>query len=56
MDSGKVAAVREWSAPRNRKDLQRFLGFANYYRTFIADYAHRTTPLTRLLRPKTPFS
>uniref|UniRef100_A0A670KLJ4 Gypsy retrotransposon integrase-like protein 1 n=1 Tax=Podarcis muralis TaxID=64176 RepID=A0A670KLJ4_PODMU len=56
MDPGKVTAVREWAAPRNRKDLQRFLGFANYYRTFIADYAHRTTPLTRLLRPKTPFS
>uniref|UniRef100_A0A670IJD3 Gypsy retrotransposon integrase-like protein 1 n=1 Tax=Podarcis muralis TaxID=64176 RepID=A0A670IJD3_PODMU len=56
MDPGKVTAVQEWAAPRNRKDLQRFLGFANYYRTFIADYAHRTTPLTRLLRPKTPFS
>ncbi|CAI5799358.1 retrotransposon 1, partial [Podarcis lilfordi] len=56
MDPGKVAAVREWAAPRNRKDLQRFLGFANYYRTFIADYALCTTPLTRLLHPKTPFS
>ena len=31
MDPTKVAAVREWEAPSNLKDVQAFLGFANFY-------------------------
>jgi len=32
MDKQKVAAVQEWPAPKVLKDVQGFLGFANFYR------------------------
>ncbi|KAK3520069.1 hypothetical protein QTP70_011987 [Hemibagrus guttatus] len=35
MDEKKVAAVRDWPTPTSVKELQRFLGFANFYRRFI---------------------
>ncbi len=35
MDQGKVKAIREWPLPRTVKDLQWFLGFADFYRCFI---------------------
>lgn len=39
MDPSKVIAVLDWPVPTNRKQLQRFLGFANFYRRFIKDYS-----------------
>ncbi|KAK3571043.1 hypothetical protein QTP86_001290 [Hemibagrus guttatus] len=33
MDTNKVRAVSEWPAPATIKELQRFLGFANFYRS-----------------------
>ncbi|KAK3529945.1 hypothetical protein QTP86_009331 [Hemibagrus guttatus] len=52
MDERKVAAVRNWPIPTSVKDLQRFLGFANFYRWFIQGYSSITNPLTSLLRNK----
>lgn len=31
--------VEGWPIPRTRKELQRFLGFANFYRRFIRNYS-----------------
>ena len=31
MDPAKVSAVLDWPAPRTVKELQSFLGLANYY-------------------------
>ncbi|KAL0150990.1 hypothetical protein M9458_053717 [Cirrhinus mrigala] len=55
MDLGKVDSVRDWPQPLTVKELQRFLGFANFYRRFIHSFSHLTAPLTTLLRgqPKT---
>ena len=39
MDSSKIAAVAEWQEPKNLKELQRFLGFCNYYYCFIKDFS-----------------
>src|SRR5882762_5858108 len=49
MDEGKVNVVKQWKSPQNKKDLQTFLGFANFYRKFIKDFAKsslKITPLT----------
>lgn len=35
MDPEKVIAVVSWTIATNLKEVQRFLGFANYYRKFI---------------------
>ncbi|KAL0165771.1 hypothetical protein M9458_037615, partial [Cirrhinus mrigala] len=52
MDQGKVSAIQEWPQPLTVKELQRFLGFSNFYRLFIKDYSSITAPLTSLLRGK----
>ncbi|CAI5467291.1 unnamed protein product [Closterium sp. Yama58-4] len=49
-DPKKIAAVQDWVAPTSVKELQSFLGFANYYRRFVQGYASIASPLTDLLR------
>ena len=44
-DPSKVAVMKDWPAPTGRNDLYRFLGFANYFRQFIRNYATIATPL-----------
>ena len=56
MEPGKIAAIQQWETPTWKKEVQAFLGFANYYRRFIQDYAQRVKPLTELTKGKTPFS
>lgn len=48
MDPEKVKVVAEWLIPENRKQLQRFLHFANFYRRLIHNYSQTTLPLTQL--------
>jgi hypothetical protein len=48
MDPSKTAAIREWPIPTKKKELQRFLGFCNFYRRFIHKYSHIAKPLTIL--------
>ncbi|KAL0148420.1 hypothetical protein M9458_056230 [Cirrhinus mrigala] len=50
MDPKKVAAVQDWPTPTTVKELQRFLGFANFYRRFIKGYSQITSVLTSLLK------
>ncbi|WAR56379.1 hypothetical protein PtB15_7B227 [Puccinia triticina] len=55
MDPAKVKAVTEWPAPRNVTELQRFIGFSNFYRRFIDHFSGKTRPLHDLTKAKTPF-
>uniref|UniRef100_A0A670IL45 Gypsy retrotransposon integrase-like protein 1 n=1 Tax=Podarcis muralis TaxID=64176 RepID=A0A670IL45_PODMU len=55
MDPGKVQAVLEWKTPKTKKDVQRFLGFGNFYRKFIKNFAHLTAPITDCLSSKKKF-
>lgn len=55
-DPGKIRAIADWPTPPSRKHLQRFLGFANFYRRFIKNYSQITLPLTRLTSPARVFS
>ncbi|KAK3545143.1 hypothetical protein QTP70_001464 [Hemibagrus guttatus] len=52
MDEEKITAIRNWPAPTTVKELQWFLGFANFYRRFIQNYSSIANPLTSLLRNK----
>ncbi|KAK3510927.1 hypothetical protein QTP70_027099, partial [Hemibagrus guttatus] len=52
MDNSKITAVTEWPRPTTVKELQRFLGFANFYRRFIRNYSITAAPLTSLLKGK----
>uniref|UniRef100_A0A9J8DDL7 Reverse transcriptase/retrotransposon-derived protein RNase H-like domain-containing protein n=1 Tax=Cyprinus carpio carpio TaxID=630221 RepID=A0A9J8DDL7_CYPCA len=55
MDPDKVKAVVDWPSPDSRKALQRFLGFANFYRGFIRNFSQLAAPLTALTSPRTAF-
>ncbi len=55
MDSSKVKVIQDWPVPRKIKDIQSFLGFANFYRRFISDYSDIVIPLTRLTRKSEPW-
>jgi hypothetical protein len=55
MDPKKIAAVKEWPNPTNVKEVQSFLGLANYYRRFIKNFAHLATPLTDLTKKDNAF-
>src|SRR5882724_13146307 len=51
----KVQIIQDWLEPRKVKDIQSFLGFANFYRRFIFGYSEITVPLTHLTRKGTPW-
>src|SRR6202522_757467 len=50
MVTAKVQTIQDWPEPKKVKDIQSFLGFANFYRCFISDYSDIVVPLTRLTR------
>ena len=56
MSSDKVSAISDWPQPTKLKEIQQFLGFANFYRRFILGYSRIIVPLTRLLRKNTTFN
>ncbi|XP_063797831.1 uncharacterized protein LOC134965275 [Pseudophryne corroboree] len=48
MDPTKVQAIRDWSVPSTLKGIQRFLGFANFYRKCIKNYSSIVAAITAL--------
>ncbi|KAI2659133.1 Transposon Tf2-9 polyprotein [Labeo rohita] len=50
MDETKVRAVQNWPQPRTLKELQRFLGFSNFYRRFIRNFSSVAAPLTAMVK------
>ena len=46
----KVLGVLEWPRSKMVKNMQKFLGLANYYRQFVKDFAKIAKPLHRLVR------
>ena len=50
MSEKKIKEVKNWAVPRKVKDVQEFLGFANFYRRFIQGFAQIAVPLTALTR------
>jgi len=50
MQKEKVEGVLNWPASRNIKEVQKFLGLANYYMRFIKDFARIAALLHMLVR------
>src|SRR5882724_6392407 len=50
MEKNKVTGIVNWPAPKTVKELQAFLGLANYYRRFIKRFADVANPLHALLK------
>jgi len=56
MSLDKIQTISDWPEPRKVKDIQSFLGFANFYRQFIFNYSDIVVPLTWLTRKGTPWN
>ncbi|KAI2665814.1 Transposon Tf2-9 polyprotein [Labeo rohita] len=50
MDEKKVNAVLNWPQPTTLKELQRFLGFLNFYRCFICQFSSVAAPLSAMVK------
>ena len=46
MSERKIEAIRNWPEPKTVKNIQEFLGFANFYRRFIEGFSKIAHPLT----------
>jgi transposase InsO family protein len=53
---GLVRAIREWPRPQKQKDVQQFVGLAQFYNQYIDNFASICLPLTELLGEGVPFS
>lgn len=50
IDPAKVEAITSWATPEKVKDIQAFLGFANFYRRFISGFSKIVKPLINLCK------
>jgi hypothetical protein len=41
----KIAGVADWPMPSNKKEVQSFVGFINFYRHFIPGFSHHACAL-----------
>ena len=55
MGQEKVQTIQDWPEPQKVRDIQSFLGFANFYCQFIHSYSDIMVPLTRLTRKGAPW-
>lgn len=53
MDPDKVKAVLDWKDLRTVKDVQAFIGFANFYRRFIYKFSTIVAPLLNVVKETT---
>ena len=50
IETSRVDAILEWPEPKSFRDIQVFIGFANFYRRFICSFSAIATPLTSMLK------
>jgi len=55
VEETKIKTIKEWPRPRNKRDVQSFLGLVNYYRRFIGNCSAIAKPLTELTK-NAPFT
>jgi len=54
-DEKKIKPIQNFPTPNDQTELRRFLGFANYYRKFIKNFATTAAPLYELTGKGTPW-
>ena len=50
MEDERIEAVKQWPEPQSVRDIQVFLGFANFYRRFIQGFSRIAAPFTSMLK------
>ena len=55
MSDNKIKIIQDWPEPKKVKDIQSFLGFANFYCRFIFNYLDIVIPLTCLIWKDIPW-
>ena len=50
MEEEKIDTVKAWPEPKSVRDIQVFIGFANFYRRFIQGFSKIAAPLTSMLK------
>jgi len=55
MDPIKLKGISDWSASSTVKKMRKFLGFCNFYRKFIKDYAKIASPINQLVKKNMRF-
>jgi hypothetical protein len=45
MDPVKIAGVADWPMPSNKKEVQSFIGFVNFYQQFIPGFSQHARAL-----------
>ena len=50
MEDEQIEAVKNWPKPTSVRDIQVFIGFANFYRRFIRGFSRIAAPLTSMLK------
>jgi hypothetical protein len=48
MQQDKINVIEDWKPPQRLRQLQKFLGFTNFYRDFIPNYSELVHPLIYL--------
>ena len=56
IEKEKIQGVIEWLVPKSVKDVQKFLGLANYYRWFVKNFAKIAKPLHEITRKENKWS
>jgi hypothetical protein len=50
-----IDAVKKWPRPKNKKEVESFIGFTNYHRDHNKRFSDLAEPLHRLTGPKNEF-
>jgi len=56
MDPIKLKGISNWETPTTLRKTRQFLGFCNFYRKFIKDYAKVITPINSLVKKNSKFN
>ena len=48
MEPSKMKVIKDWRTPTSKKEVQKFIGFCNFYRRYIKNFSNIARPITKL--------